>query len=102
MSVTDGIKSGGNGSWITGFGTHAGPLSTRKALTMKTVWFATAALALGTAIHALPAAADGPRASSGNMVANETATRVAAPHYEWQYHYVGHHARMEGYWALVK
>ena len=24
------------------------------------------------------------------------------PHYEWQYHYVGRHAQLEGYWALVR
>ena len=25
-----------------------------------------------------------------------------APHYEWQYHYVGRHGRYEGYWLLVR
>ena len=27
---------------------------------------------------------------------------TAAPHWEWQYHYVGRHARYEGYWVLVR
>jgi len=30
-----------------------------------------------------------------------TAT-TGTPHYEWQYHYVGHHPRYEGGWVLVK
>ena len=25
-----------------------------------------------------------------------------APHYEWQYHYVGRHGRIEGHWVLVR
>ena len=24
------------------------------------------------------------------------------PHYEWQYHYVGHHPRLAGHWVLVE
>ena len=27
---------------------------------------------------------------------------TGTPHYEWQYHYVGHHPRYEGGWVLVK
>jgi len=23
------------------------------------------------------------------------------PHYEWQYHYAGHHPHFEGHWVLV-
>jgi hypothetical protein len=31
-----------------------------------------------------------------------TGTAVATPHYEWQYRYVGRHARYEGHWVLVR
>ena len=27
---------------------------------------------------------------------------MATPHWEWQYHYVGRHARYEGHWVLVR
>ena len=30
------------------------------------------------------------------------AATQAAPQYEWQYHYVGRHGRMEGHWVLVR
>jgi hypothetical protein len=27
---------------------------------------------------------------------------TGTPHWEWQYHYVGHHAHYQGDWVLVK
>jgi hypothetical protein len=27
---------------------------------------------------------------------------AGTPHWEWQYHYVGHHPRYQGGWVLVK
>ncbi len=68
----------------------------------------TAAAATASMIAAAPtpAVADGPRASSGNTIPrgelNQLPGSPAAAHYEWQYHYVGRHARLEGYWAIVK
>jgi len=59
---------------------------------MKTLLFAAAVAAIA-ALNVAPASAaqfGAPAVSSGN------------PHYEWQYHYVGRHARYEGYWAWVK
>jgi hypothetical protein len=63
---------------------------------MNRVLVAAAAAALGIAIY-LPAAFAGDTASSA-----VTSQVAAAPRYEWQYHYVGHHPRYEGYWALVR
>jgi hypothetical protein len=73
---------------------------------MKTMMFAAAAT-LAVALGAASASAEGPRASSGNAIfqtaeKQPVVARSAAPHYEWQYHYVGHHPRLEGYWALVR
>jgi hypothetical protein len=73
---------------------------------MKTMLVAAAAMTLAVAANAAPAFADGPRASSSNSVtrvaAAQSGNRAVGSHYEWQYHYVGHHARLEGYWALVR
>ena len=72
---------------------------------MRTVLFAIAAT-FAVALSAASALADGPRASSGTAV-SQTAQRqpisgrAATPHYEWQYHYAGHHPRYEGHWVLV-
>jgi hypothetical protein len=71
---------------------------------MKITMFAAAA-ALAVTLRAAPALADGPRASSSNTIPQSDAQqpygRSASPHYEWQYHYVGHHPRYEGHWVLV-
>jgi hypothetical protein len=72
---------------------------------MKTVLFAVAALA-AVAISA-SAFAEGPRASGSNAIFTTaerqlSGSQSAAPQYRWQYHYVGHHPRLEGYWALVR
>lgn len=29
-------------------------------------------------------------------------TTTGAPHYEWQYGYVGHHPHYKGHWVLVR
>jgi hypothetical protein len=59
---------------------------------MKTVLVA-ATLAALAAFNLSPASAgqySPPAASSGTG------------HWEWQYHYAGHHPRYQGYWAWVK
>jgi hypothetical protein len=73
---------------------------------MRITRLAAAATVLGVALAA-PAWADGPRPSSSNAIFRDgqlqpSAQPAAAPHYRWQYHYVGRHARLEGYWALVR
>jgi hypothetical protein len=57
---------------------------------MKTLVFATAIVAIA-ALNLSPASAAqyGPPATG-------------TPHWEWQYHYVGHHAHYQGGWVLVK
>lgn len=73
---------------------------------MRTMMFAAAAIA-AVGLSAASALAEGPRASSSNAIfptaeTQPPAGRSAAPHYQWQYHYVGHHPRLEGFWALVR
>jgi hypothetical protein len=73
---------------------------------MKTTWLAAAAIPLVLTTNVASALADGPRASSNHSVSQTTDKRALGghaviPHYEWQYHYVGHHARLEGHWVLV-
>lgn len=58
---------------------------------MKTLMFALAALALAVAAPLSPAAA-----------AQHGTPRAGTPHYEWQYHYTGHHPRYTGGWVLVR
>ena len=71
---------------------------------MKITMFAAAA-ALAVTLSAAPALADGPRAGSSNTIVQSAAQppygQSAPAHYEWQYHYVGHHPRYEGHWVLV-
>jgi len=73
---------------------------------MKTILTAAAAMSLALVLGTPAALADGPRPSSGNTIAQtgepRSATDRLPPHYEWQYHYVGRHARLEGYWVLVR
>jgi len=60
---------------------------------MKTLIAAVGAFVLTAAVNLAPASAaryDAPAATTGT------------PHYEWQYHYVGHHPRYEGGWVLVR
>lgn len=74
---------------------------------MKTIWLAAVATTMAVTANAASALAEGPRASSTHAIF-QTAEKQplggpsAVPHYQWQYHYVGHHPRLEGYWALVK
>jgi Spy/CpxP family protein refolding chaperone len=57
---------------------------------MKTLLFA-AAIAAVAAFNVMPASA----AQYGQPSAG-------APHWEWQYHYVGRHPRYQAGWVLVK
>jgi hypothetical protein len=72
---------------------------------MKRVFVAAAAAALGTAIY-LPAAFAGDTTAAAELSRTADQGTAAgssqAPRCEWQYHYVGHHPRYEGYWALVR
>ena len=59
----------------------------------KSIFAAAAVAALAAVVNLTPASAaqyGSPTVSSGQG------------HWEWQYHYVGHHARYEGYWVWVK
>ena len=65
---------------------------------MKTLMFATAVMALTGAISLSPASA-----AQDQSVTPDALHRVTvAPHYEWQYHYVGRHARYVGHWVRVQ
>jgi hypothetical protein len=70
---------------------------------MNRVFFAAAAIA--SAIH-LPAALarDIGSGAASPQITETAAAPVSRPalHYEWQYHYVGHHPRFEGHWVLVR
>jgi hypothetical protein len=71
---------------------------------MKRVLFTAAAAALAAVISQTPAIArdTGSSASVSQVAANGAAGAFApAMHYEWQYHYVGRHARYVGHWVLV-
>ncbi len=69
--------------------------------------FRTAAVAAFATAMSLPSAFA--RASGFSATTLQVAEAGAAaalhhqaPHYEWQYHYVGHHPRFEGHWVLVR
>ena len=66
---------------------------------MKRLLIATA-VATFAAAGLSPALAEGPRASSSDYITQTTKT--GAPHYEWQYGYVGRHARYQAHWMLVR
>ena len=57
---------------------------------MKSLVFA-AAIATVAALNLTPASA-----------AQYGLPSAGTPHWEWQYHYVGHHPRYEGGWVLAK
>ena len=57
---------------------------------MKSLVFASVVAAL-TALNLSPASA-----------AQYAQASTSTPHYEWQYHYVGHHPQYRGGWVLVK
>jgi hypothetical protein len=78
----------------------------RKGFTMKTALFTAAAITSAVILAPqLLAAAAAPAQQAGAATAQTAGTantQTTAPRYEWRYHYVGRHARMEGYWAPVK
>jgi len=65
---------------------------------MKTLMLATAAVALTAAISLSSASAAQNQIVTGAAQTGAT----AAPHYKWQYHYIGRHARYQGHWVLVQ
>jgi hypothetical protein len=73
---------------------------------MKTIMAAAAAASLALMLGAPMALAEGAKPSSTNTIAQtrdpRSATDQMSPRYEWQYHYVGRHARLEGYWVQVR
>lgn len=76
---------------------------------MKTLSLA-AALTLAAAVNVSPASAtQSPIYGNAAVAAVQQAPAYKVsgiagptPHYEWQYHYVGRHARYEGHWVLVR
>ena len=58
---------------------------------MKMLMFAVATLVFAAAANLSPASA-----------AQYGAPSRGTPHYEWQYHYAGHHPEYRGGWVLVK
>jgi len=70
---------------------------------MKSVLLAAAAVPFVAAANLSPASAAKLLAPTpGQVFSQPTGTVTGSPHYEWQYHYVGRHARYEGYWVLVR
>ena len=70
---------------------------------MKSLLFAVTAVAFAAAASLSPAsAAKLLEATPGEIFSQPTGTVTGSPHYEWQYHYVGRHARYEGHWVLVR
>ena len=77
---------------------------------MKTPFLAVTAVAFAAAASLSPALAaarngsgDSPWPSALQSIGGAPASAAAgAPHYEWQYRYVGHHPRYEGHWVLVQ
>jgi hypothetical protein len=58
---------------------------------MKTLIATVSAIALAVIVNVSPASA-----------AHYGPPATGTPHYEWQYHYVGHHPHYQGDWVLVK
>ena len=77
---------------------------------MKPLLLAATAAVFTAAVNLTPASAADPRATAGNpqaAIRQNVAPAIAdtaavIPHYEWQYHYVGHHPRYVGHWVLVR
>jgi hypothetical protein len=72
---------------------------------MERVFVAAAAAAFAAVISQPPAFARDPGSSAvASQVAADGAAGVMsrAPHYDWQYHYVGRHGRFVGHWVLVR
>ena len=58
---------------------------------MKALFGAAAFVAFAAVLNLSPASA-----------ARYDAPAAGTPHYEWQYHYVGHHPHYQGGWVLVR
>lgn len=76
---------------------------------MKSIPLAIGALAFAAAVNLTPAAAQtaAPENHTGYNVARTadgatSQTAIGTPHWQWQYHYAGRHARYEGHWVLVR
>ena len=73
---------------------------------MKTMLAAAVAVGLVLILGSPMALAEGPRQSTTDTITQTRSplpsTEQTLPHYEWQYHYVDRHARLEGYWVLVR
>jgi hypothetical protein len=73
---------------------------------MKTILAAAAAASLALVLGSPMALAEGARPSSTNTIAQAreplSSTDQMPLRYEWRYHYVGRHARVEGYWIPVR
>ena len=76
---------------------------------MNSMSLAIRALAFAAAINLTPAAARTtiPEIATGSSVPQAAHLAPAqpatgTPHWEWQYHYAGRHARYEGHWVLVR
>ena len=68
---------------------------------MKALWCAATTFAFAAAVSLPPAMAQGSKPAGGTTVPAPNAT-AAPPHYEWQYHYAGRHARWQRDWILVR
>ena len=72
---------------------------------MNKLYVAAAAAVVGTAIYLPAAFARDIGSGAATLWVAEAGAAVVlqqAPHYEWQYHYVGHRPRLEGHWVLVQ
>ena len=67
---------------------------------MKNLLIAAAIATVTAAAGLSPSWAAGPRASSSDAI--HEAAKTGTPHYEWQYGYVGRHARYQAHWVLVR
>jgi hypothetical protein len=67
---------------------------------MKSLFVAAGALALASFLNVLPASA-----GTGGPATDQLHGPIAqsgSAHWEWQYHYVGHHPRYQGHWVWVQ
>jgi hypothetical protein len=70
---------------------------------MRILLLVATAMVLAASVNLSPAsAANLLPPTQAQVVSQPTGTATGSPHYEWQYHYVGRHARYEGHWVLVR
>ena len=67
---------------------------------MKTLFLTAGALALAAVLNVAPASAGTGGAGTDHLY--PPAAQSGSAHWEWQYHYVGHHPRYEGHWVWVQ